>query len=47
MASITPAKATGIDDKFGSITVGKNADFVVLDKELGVIATYKNGEKVY
>ena len=47
MASITPAKATGIDDKFGSITVGKNADFVVLDKDLGVTDTYKNGKKVY
>ncbi len=47
MASITPATAMGIDDSFGSISVGKNADFVVLDSDLNVIATYKNGEKVY
>ncbi len=46
MASITPAKATGIDKDYGSISVGKNADFVILDKELNVLSTYKNGEKV-
>jgi len=43
MASITPAKLTGIDKTAGSISVGKNADFVVLDKELNVLNTYKKG----
>ena len=47
MASITPAKATGIDESYGSITVGKNADFVILDTALNVISTYKNGKKVF
>ena len=47
MASYTPAKATGIDRNLGSITVDKNADFVILDTELNVLSTYKNGEKVY
>ncbi len=43
MASITPAKATGIDGTVGSISIGKNADLVVLDKELNVLNTYKKG----
>ncbi|MFA7637147.1 MAG: N-acetylglucosamine-6-phosphate deacetylase, partial [Monoglobales bacterium] len=47
MASITPARVVGLDNEYGSITVGKKADFVVLDKELNVIATFKNGEKVF
>ncbi len=47
MASITPAKATGIDENLGSIAVGKNADFIILDTELNVASTYKNGKKVY
>ena len=47
MASITPAKLTGINKNLGSITIGKNADFVILDGELNVVSTYKNGKIVY
>lgn len=34
-------------DNIGQIKVGYNADFVVLNDELNVLATYKNGKKVY
>lgn len=47
MASITPTKVVGVDKDYGSITVGKKADFVIIDKELKILNTYKNGEKVY
>ena len=46
MASYTPAKSLGISDKTGSITVGKLADLVVLDKDLNIVNTYINGKRV-
>jgi N-acetylglucosamine-6-phosphate deacetylase len=36
MASLTPAERLGIDREVGSIEVGKQADLVVLDRELAV-----------
>lgn len=33
MVTINPAKQLGIDDKVGSIEVGKSADMVLLDKD--------------
>ncbi len=36
MASIVPARAAGVDREVGSITVGKRADLIVLDKEFNV-----------
>ncbi len=46
-ASLIPAKALGIDDEQGSIETGKKADFSVCDKDLNVIAVFKNGKKVF
>ena len=43
MASITPAKAVGIDKNCGSIAAGKNADLVICDEALNVINTFKDG----
>ncbi|HIE26530.1 TPA: N-acetylglucosamine-6-phosphate deacetylase, partial [Candidatus Poribacteria bacterium] len=39
MASLTPARILGVDDKFGSIEVGKQGDIVLLDEELNVQKT--------
>lgn len=47
MASITPSRVVNIDNNYGSITVGKKADFIILDKDLNIISTYKNGIKVF
>ncbi|HEY0222220.1 MAG TPA: N-acetylglucosamine-6-phosphate deacetylase [Lactovum miscens] len=47
MASLTPAKSVGIDDVCGQIKSGYEADFIVLDSELNLEATYLNGEKSY
>lgn len=44
MATIVPAKSVGIDDRVGKIEKGRDADFVILDKEFNLKATYINGE---
>lgn len=44
MVSITPAKIVGEDNNIGSIKVGKQADFNVLDKDLNVLYTIIDGQ---
>lgn len=46
MASLTPAKALGIEKDYGSIEVGKRADFVVLDEQGNVEKTIVGGRVV-
>lgn len=45
-ATHNPAKAIGIFDKTGSLTVGKNADIVVLDKNFKIKAVFIGGKKI-
>lgn len=47
MASINVAKNIGVDKWLGSIAIGKRADFVILDKDLNVVKTIRNGEVIY
>ena len=47
MVSETPAWILGIDDKKGSVEVGKDADLVLLDAELQVVATMVRGSFAY
>jgi len=47
MASENPARAVGIFDRKGSITVGKDADLVILDGQFDVKKTIKGGKIVY
>lgn len=47
MASLIPAKSVGIDNVCGKLQVGFDADFIVLDEDLYLKATYLNGEKVF
>ena len=42
-----PAKNIGVFDKYGSIEVGKKANFTVLDNDYNVVATIVNGKTVY
>lgn len=44
MLSLTPAKRMGADEKKGSITVGKDADLVLVDKKLNVITVMAGGK---
>lgn len=41
-----PAKCLGVYDKYGSITAGKKANLVLLDKELNVKAVIKDGKRI-
>jgi N-acetylglucosamine-6-phosphate deacetylase len=47
MASLTPARILGRDRELGSIEPGKQADVLVLDRELNVRDVYLNGERVH
>jgi len=44
MASLNPAKAIGVDNRKGSIKVGKDADIVVLNNDLTVYMTIIEGK---
>lgn len=46
-ATINPAKNLKIDNIKGSINIGKDADFVIIDKDLNIYRTYVNGKLVY
>lgn len=46
-ATANPAKNLGIFDKVGSIEVGKNADFTILDEEFEVCLTVRDGKTIY
>ncbi len=47
MSSLTASKKYGFDKTKGSIKIGKDADFVVINDEYKAVATYANGRKVY
>lgn len=44
--SINPAKAIGVDDKYGSIEPGKFADMLLIDKDFNLLSVFKGGRKV-
>ena len=47
MASLVPAKSVGIDDVCGRIDPGYAADFIVLDDDLQLKATYLDGKPYF
>lgn len=47
MASLTPCRAVGLDDRKGSLEVGKDADIVILTKDLEIRYVLKKGKLVY
>ncbi len=46
-ASLNPATTIGLQDKKGSLSVGKDADIVILDNEFNVLNTIIKGEVRY
>lgn len=46
-ATVNPAKNLGVYDKMGSIEIGKQANFTVLDGEFKVLLTLRNGKVIY
>lgn len=47
LASKNPAEELGLYHKIGSITRGKDADLVIMSKDLGILQTYCKGQLVY
>lgn len=46
MASLTPARILGVDQDYGSLNVGKRADFLVLNDGLSIEQVYIAGKRV-
>jgi len=42
-ATLIPAKAIKVDHEIGSISTGKKADFIILDKDYNIQSVYKEG----
>ena len=47
MMTLNPAKVLGIDDKKGSLDVGKDADLVIFDENIHVTDVFVKGEKCF
>lgn len=47
LATINPARVLGIDKQKGSIALGKDADFAIIDKDYNVYMTVSNGRVVF
>lgn len=47
MASLTPAKSVGIDDKCGKLDIGRAADFVVLGEGVKLDLTFIDGKMYF
>ena len=45
-ATENPAREIGIFEETGSITPGKRADFVLLDKDLNIVSVYVDGKEI-
>lgn len=45
MAALNPARSVGIDDVCGQIKAGHDADFIIIDQNNELVATYLNGEQ--
>ncbi len=45
--TINPARNIFVDDRKGSIALGKDADFVVIDENINIYKTIRQGEVVY
>lgn len=47
MATSTPASIMGVNDKKGSLIIGKDADIVIFDDKITIYTTIVNGKVVY
>ena len=45
-STLTPARAIGVDDRYGSIECGKVANVVLVDDELNIHGIYLRGEEL-
>ena len=45
-STINPAKSLGVEKELGSISVGKRADYLILDNDLNLKAVYQSGKEI-
>ena len=46
-ASLAPARSIEVDDRKGSLEVGKDADILLADADFEIIKTFVGGNQVY
>jgi len=46
MGSLTPARIIGADARKGSLDEGKDADVILLDRDLNLLEVYAKGRRV-
>lgn len=46
-ATMTPARLIGVQDRKGSIEIGKDADLIIIDDDINVINTFVSGDPVH
>ena len=47
MMSYNPSKILGIDNKIGSLAVGKDADIIIFDRNIDIQKTFVKGRMIY
>lgn len=47
LASLNPAKSLNIDDKKGSLEIGKDSDIAIFDKDINCYMTISDGKVIY
>ena len=47
MASLNPCMVYGFADRKGSLRIGKDADFAIIDEDFNCLYTYREGRKIY
>lgn len=47
MVTLNPAKELGLEQKIGTISLGKQADLVIFDKDINIKNTFVKGVKIY
>jgi len=47
MASLSPAKVLGIEDRKGSIKQGKDADIIIFDEDFNIYTTIVEGKILF
>ena len=45
-STINPAKSLGVEKELGSISVGKRADYLILDNDFNLKAVYQSGREI-
>ena len=45
--TMNPAKSTNLSDRIGTLEIGKEADYFIMDEQFNVLKTFIHGEQVY